>query len=133
MTTAANWNILGNCRTGDPDRLFVSGAAQREARTVCRGCPVVKQCLAKALNERIEYGVWGGMTERERRALLKTRPDVGCWRRFLDTVEAARGTRAADGQLAGVEVPADRTAGAPMAPVLALHTGREDGSSASAA
>jgi WhiB family redox-sensing transcriptional regulator len=87
-TGAADWNSLGNCRAGDPDRLFVTGSKQREARRICRGCPVLAQCLAMALDERIEFGVWGGMTERERRAMLKTRPEVTSWRRLL--TETAR-------------------------------------------
>jgi WhiB family redox-sensing transcriptional regulator len=82
-TGADQWNALGNCRTGDPDRLFVTGAKQREARRICRGCPVLAECLAKALDDRIEFGVWGGMTERQRRSMLKTRPEVTNWRTLL--------------------------------------------------
>jgi WhiB family redox-sensing transcriptional regulator len=37
------------------------------------------------LDNRIEFGVWGGMTERERRALLRRRPQVTSWRRLLET------------------------------------------------
>ena len=44
------------------------------------GCPVRTECLADALDNRIEFGVWGGMTERERRALLRRRPNVSSWR-----------------------------------------------------
>ena len=43
------------------------------------------ECLADALDNRIEFGVWGGMTERERRALLRRRPNVASWRRLLET------------------------------------------------
>ena len=53
-------------RTG---RLFVRGAEQNKAKQVCAGCPVRTECLAEALDNQIEWGVWGGMTERERRAL----------------------------------------------------------------
>jgi WhiB family redox-sensing transcriptional regulator len=49
------------------------------------GCPVRTECLADALDNRVEFGVWGGMTERERRALLKRRPDVRSWRTLLET------------------------------------------------
>jgi WhiB family redox-sensing transcriptional regulator len=42
------------------------------------------ECLAEALDNRIEFGVWGGMTERERRALLRRRPDVTSWRDLLE-------------------------------------------------
>ena len=48
------------------------------------------ECLAHALNERIEFGVWGGMTERERRAMLRRRPDVTCWESFLRAAAARR-------------------------------------------
>jgi WhiB family transcriptional regulator, redox-sensing transcriptional regulator len=92
MVATGNWRVSGNCRNGDPERLFVTGAKQREARTICRGCPVLVQCLSHALDERIEFGVWGGMTERERRAMLKARPDVRCWASFLAEVAARRAT-----------------------------------------
>lgn len=77
------------CRTGDPDELFVEGVAQNRAKSVCGGCVVRTECLAHALDGRIEFGVWGGMTERERRALLKRRPTVASWRRLLETARAA--------------------------------------------
>jgi WhiB family redox-sensing transcriptional regulator len=83
-----HWNDRGACRTGNPDELFVQGAAQHEAKVVCQGCVVRTECLADALDNRIEYGVWGGMTERERRALLKRRPNVRSWSRLLETARA---------------------------------------------
>ena len=52
------------------------------------GCPVRTECLADALDNRVEFGVWGGMTERERRALLRRRPDVTSWRKLLETARA---------------------------------------------
>ncbi|MDP9399036.1 MAG: WhiB family transcriptional regulator [Actinomycetota bacterium] len=87
-TTWTNeWAARGACRSADPDSLFVQGAAQNRAKAVCVGCPVRTECLSDALDNRIEFGVWGGMTERERRALLRRRPDVPSWRSLL---EAAR-------------------------------------------
>lgn len=74
-----DWAFAGLCRNADPDALFVQGKEQRTAKNVCRGCPVIAQCLADALDNRTEFGVWGGMTERERRALLRRRPDVDSW------------------------------------------------------
>ena len=50
-----DWAPLGSCSKTDPDALFVQGAAQQTAK------------------------VWGGMTERERRALLKRRPNISSW------------------------------------------------------
>ena len=86
-----DWFAQGSCRSGDPDELFVTGAAQNAAKALCVTCPVRTECLADALDNRVEFGVWGGMTERERRALLRRRPEVTSWRRLLD--EAREGHR----------------------------------------
>ena len=75
----ADWAKQGSCSQGDPDDLFVQGAEQNRAKAVCMGCPVRTECLADALDNRTEFGVWGGMTERERRALLKRRPNIRSW------------------------------------------------------
>ena len=58
-------------------------AAQRKAAVICRHCPVIAECGADALDNRVEFGVWGGMTERQRRALLKQHPDVSSWAEFF--------------------------------------------------
>lgn len=79
------------CKNTDPDELFVRGAAQRKAAAICRHCPVMRECAADALDNQVEYGVWGGMTERQRRALLKQHPEVVSWADFLDK----RNTRSA--------------------------------------
>ncbi len=84
-----DWTTRSACRTGDPDELFVSGAAQNRAKMVCLGCPVRTECLGDALDNRVEFGVWGGMTERERRALLRRRPDVDNWSELLQTARLA--------------------------------------------
>jgi WhiB family transcriptional regulator, redox-sensing transcriptional regulator len=78
-----DWTALGRCAGTDPDALFVQGKAQRTAKLICRGCPVAAECLADALDNRTEFGVWGGMTERERRALLRRRPEVTSWAALL--------------------------------------------------
>ncbi|ORV95354.1 transcriptional regulator [Mycobacterium interjectum] len=77
------WVSKALCRSTDPEELFVRGAAQRKAAAICRHCPVVAECLADALDNQMEFGVWGGMTERQRRALLKQHPEVGSWSEFL--------------------------------------------------
>ena len=77
------WVSQARCRASDPDELFVRGAAQRKAAVVCRHCPVIAQCGADALDNRVEFGVWGGMTERQRRALLKQHPEVVSWADFF--------------------------------------------------
>ncbi len=76
------------CAGADPDTLFVTGAAQREAARLCQACPVRLECLADALDNQIEYGVWGGMTERQRRAVLKKSPEVVSWRALLEEARA---------------------------------------------
>lgn len=64
------------------------------------GCVVRTECLADALDNRVEFGVWGGMTERERRALLRRRSDVSSWRRLLQTAqdEYLRGSGTSGGE-----------------------------------
>ncbi|MCW2662881.1 MAG: transcriptional regulator [Mycobacterium sp.] len=79
----AGWVSKALCGDTDPDGLFVSGAAQRKAAVFCRHCPVMQECAAEALDNRVEFGVWGGMTERQRRALLQQHPEVVSWSNFL--------------------------------------------------
>lgn len=78
------WVSQALCRATDPDELFVRGAAQRKAAVICRHCPVMQECGADALDNKVEFGVWGGMTERQRRALLKQHPEVVSWSDFFD-------------------------------------------------
>ncbi|WP_312099180.1 WhiB family transcriptional regulator [Corynebacterium dentalis] len=77
------WVTQAHCRDIDPEELFVKGAAQRKAVAICRHCPVVLQCRADALDNRVEFGVWGGMTERQRRALLRKHPEIDSWADFF--------------------------------------------------
>ena len=82
MSWNDNWAALAACR-GRSDDLFVRGAEQNRAKKICAACLVRAECLAEALDNRIEWGVWGGMTERERRALLRRKPNVTAWRKVL--------------------------------------------------
>jgi WhiB family transcriptional regulator, redox-sensing transcriptional regulator len=84
VTADQHWTAYGACGRAQPDELFVEGAAQRAARQMCAGCTVRLECLVDALDHRISFGVWGGMTERERRALLRRRPEVESWREVLE-------------------------------------------------
>ena len=83
----SDWAAQAACRATDPDTLFVQGAAQNRVKAICLGCQVRTECLADALDNRVEFGVWGGMTERERRALLRRRPNVTSWRNLLQTAQ----------------------------------------------
>ena len=77
-----DWTLRARCR-GMEDDLFPEGADQKRVRAVCGGGPVRSECLAEALDNRIEWGVWGGMTERERRQLLRQRSDIDSWHMVL--------------------------------------------------
>lgn len=78
-----HWRLRALRRATDPELLFVSGAQQRQATSICRDCPVKRECAAEALDNKEEYGVWGGLTERQRRTLLKTHPHVESWAALL--------------------------------------------------
>jgi len=93
-TWVEDWAKFGACSAAEPDALFVQGAAQQQAKQVCMGCPVIAECLADSLDNHTEFGVWGGMTERERRALLKRRPNVLSWRALFEA-DRARHERSA--------------------------------------
>lgn len=97
MSWNEEWTTVASCQQGSPDELFVRGAEQHKAKLVCAACPVRAECLAEALDNSIEWGVWGGMTERERRAVLRRRPNVTSWRALL---EAAKDAHAAGAQTA---------------------------------
>ena len=72
--TATAWMSLGNCRLYPPATFFPSdGVGVDKARKICDGCPVLEPCLEYALEHRIDHGVWGGCSERERRRILKRR------------------------------------------------------------
>jgi WhiB family transcriptional regulator, redox-sensing transcriptional regulator len=93
MSWNEEWAAAATCKQSRPDELFVRGAEQHKAKVVCAGCPVRAECLAEALDNRIEWGVWGGMTERERRQLLRQRPDVRSWRSVLLSKQGADATK----------------------------------------
>ena len=79
-----SWTVRGACAGMDPDEFFVQGAEQHRVKAACGQCPVRLDCLVDALDNRMEFGVWGGMTERERRRLLRQRPDITSWRALVE-------------------------------------------------
>ncbi len=69
-----DWMQDGNCRNYPPATFFPSdGVGVDIARKLCQSCPVKQPCLEYALTERVDHGVWGGCSERERRRILKRR------------------------------------------------------------
>ena len=68
------WMQRGLCREIAPAVFFPSdGVGVESARRICANCPVKGECLEYALEFRIDHGVWGGCSERERRRILKRR------------------------------------------------------------
>ena len=106
MGMISDWPSMAACQSGDPDALFVQGAEQNVAKRICRSCPVRYECLADALDNRIEWGIWGGMTERERRLLLRQHTDVTSW----SSVLMAQASKQADQSLSAKKSPTRRNA-----------------------
>lgn len=73
-----DWQLKASCRSVDPESFFHpegergSSRVSRDqsAKAVCAVCPVLKECARHALKVREPYGVWGGMTEDEREAVI---------------------------------------------------------------
>ena len=69
-----SWQEFANCLGVDPDLFFPErGASTREAKEVCRGCEVREDCLEYALQNGEKFGIWGGLSERERRRIRRQR------------------------------------------------------------
>lgn len=130
-----DWRDDAACRGTDPELFFPTGTARAtttaymsqvtEAKRICRRCPVSVQCLAWAVETGQGYGIWGGMTEDERRgdpvwqqrAADRGRCAVCCVdlgparaasRRYCSQVCAARGARAAARERAYRRYPKSR-------------------------
>ncbi|WP_456071375.1 WhiB family transcriptional regulator [Goekera deserti] len=75
--TAMDWRHRALCRDEDPELFFPIGTTGpavvqiEQAKAVCRRCPVVQSCLDWALTSGQDSGVWGGLSEDERRALKR--------------------------------------------------------------
>ncbi|HVL92408.1 MAG TPA: WhiB family transcriptional regulator [Acidimicrobiales bacterium] len=65
---------VGRCREEPPTTFFPSdGVGVEVARRICATCDVKVPCLEYALRNRIDHGVWGGTSERERRRIARQR------------------------------------------------------------
>jgi WhiB family redox-sensing transcriptional regulator len=77
LLVRGRWRALAGCRATDPDLFFpvsVSGrslAQVTEAKAICAACPVRRECLAFAIETGQVHGIWGGLTEEERRQVLR--------------------------------------------------------------
>ena len=79
LDVPGDWRNRARCRNADPELFFptsVSADQIQAAKDVCAACPVQEECLRWALNAGADadYGVWGGLDERERRQLRRGRP-----------------------------------------------------------
>ena len=72
-----DWRHRAVCRDEDPELFFPIGNTGpallqiEQAKAVCRRCPVIQECLTWALESGQDAGVWGGLSEDERRALKR--------------------------------------------------------------
>ena len=85
MDNRAGWWSRAACATADPDLFFPishSGPAVRQvmrAKAICARCEIQQECLRYALDAGSIQGVWGGMTEAERRRLLRRQRRIGAF------------------------------------------------------
>nr|WP_170977757.1 WhiB family transcriptional regulator [Blastococcus sp. CCUG 61487] len=74
---ATAWRQLALCGETDPDAFFPEqGGSTREAKRVCAGCVVRTECLEFALSNDERFGIWGGLSERERRRIRVQRREA---------------------------------------------------------
>ena len=67
-----SWQDRALCAQTDPEAFFPeSGGSTREAKRVCRACEVRAECLEYALEHDERFGIWGGLSERERRRIKR--------------------------------------------------------------
>lgn len=77
-----NWQALGACKAEDPELFFPLGESTGariqtdDAKAVCRRCPVMERCLQWALETRQDFGVWGGLSEQDRRRIHRRKKPV---------------------------------------------------------
>ena len=88
--TSLLWEDDAACLEQDPETMFPEGhgAQKRVAEVVCGACPVRSECLDRALTNNESHGVWGGTTERDRRAIKKAEARERAKARQQQTVAA---------------------------------------------
>lgn len=69
---AEDWKSRGLCAQTDPEAFFPEkGGSTKEAKRICGGCEVRAECLQYAIDNDERFGVWGGLSEKERRGLRR--------------------------------------------------------------
>lgn len=85
-----SWMARGKCKDIAPAVFFPSdGVGVDVARAICADCPVKAPCLEYALAHRVDHGVWGGCSERERRRIARQRRIAAGAMAQLPKVESA--------------------------------------------
>lgn len=96
------WRAEANCAGVDPDLFYPERGGSKalqarqieQAKQVCAGCSVRMQCLVDALEGQEAFGIWGGLSERERREFQTRLPRVArcarCGGRFTKTTSGAK-------------------------------------------
>ncbi len=75
-----DWRAHALCGSTNPDLFFAVGAVEhKQAKQICRECPVRSECLEYAMQAPVDHGIWGGLTERERRRFRRAATN-GDWR-----------------------------------------------------
>jgi WhiB family transcriptional regulator, redox-sensing transcriptional regulator len=66
------WMLQAKCLDADPEAFFPEkGGSTREAKRICAACPVREECLEYSLTNEERFGIWGGLSERERRRVRR--------------------------------------------------------------
>ena len=69
-----SWQDFANCSGADQDLFFPErGASTRKAKAICGACTVKGECLESAITQGERFGIWGGLSERERRKIRRQR------------------------------------------------------------
>lgn len=84
------WQDEALCAQTDPEAFYPEqGGSTREAKTICLGCQVRHECLDYALEHDEKFGIWGGLSERERRRLKRRKQRPPVYSTLCGTVEGA--------------------------------------------
>jgi WhiB family redox-sensing transcriptional regulator len=74
MVAKLSWQDFANCKGADQDLFFPErGASTRKAKAICGACSVKEECLEYAITNGERFGIWGGLSERERRKIRRQR------------------------------------------------------------
>lgn len=92
IPTEEVWRLSANCAQTDPELFYPEpGESLDPARKICASCPVAKECLNWALKHEEWYGVWGGLSEKQRRNLANGKGWQQCIRCGDDYLSSTTG------------------------------------------